>query len=169
MHGDPKPVGITLRRARAGDAKAVSEIHEACLRRLCAPDYTQEQIEAWIGPQVSHEMDHTMVERDGEIMFVAQCSSSIVGFAAIDGDEVSALYVHPDHSQHGVGTCLLHTVEEYAASHGMARLRVASSVTASPFYTARGYRALGESSRPLSDDIAIRCIEMEKDLPGPRS
>ncbi len=96
---------------------------------------------------------------------VATAASAVVGFAALVGDEVHAVYVHPDHARQGIGSALLGHLETVARADGVRTLRLSASLTAVPFYLACGYRRIRDSTHTLRSGVAIRCVEMVKELP----
>src|SRR5687767_2388685 len=107
-----------IRPATAVDADAICAVHVASIRGLCADDYTAEQIDGWAGAKHPDRYRRAMAE--GERMFVAELQSGtgrvVIGLAGIHGNEVRAVYVHPDHVGRGVGGALLAALEEQARS-----------------------------------------------------
>jgi len=61
---------ISVRQARPEYAEQICHIHVNSVRSLCAKDYTQSQIEAWVGNLTPENYRYAMQEM-GEIMFVA--------------------------------------------------------------------------------------------------
>jgi putative acetyltransferase len=153
---------IGLRRARPEDALKIRNVHVASIRALCAGEYTPEQIAAWTAGARPERYRRAMAE--GEIIFVAERGPRIVGFSALEGDQVQAVYVHPQFARRGVGTLLLRAVEAEARDRGIVELRLSASLTAVPFYRSLGYRELGNTMHPLSTGILIPCVRMVKRL-----
>jgi len=54
---------------------------------------------------------------------------------------VGNVFVLPEHRNHGVGAALMHALEEWAWSAGMAHLRLAPSPLSATFYDRLGYAA----------------------------
>ena len=88
----------------------------------------------------------------------------IVGFSSLGINEVNAVHVHPHYTQIGVGTLLLNAVETEALAQNMRKLKVSASITAVPFYQARGYQAIERSFHTLRSGVEIPCVSMEKSL-----
>ncbi len=66
----------------------------------------------------------------------------VVGFMAIDGDELLALYVHPESQQQGLGATLIGLAQQY---HAHLTLRVcALNTEAVQFYRRHGFRVSRE-------------------------
>src|SRR5262245_5338587 len=103
---------FTIRPATSADAEAICRMHVESIRINCAADYTPEQIEAWAGPKRAEHYVDAMSH--GEIMFVAESQEKIVGFAALNGDEIKAVYVSPASIRQGIGRSLLQMIETHA-------------------------------------------------------
>lgn len=88
----------------------------------------------------------------------------IVGFSSSGINEVNAVHVHPHYTQIGVGTLLLNAVETEARAQNMRKLKVSASITAVPFYQARGYQAIERSFHTLRSGVEIKSVSMEKSL-----
>lgn len=157
---------ILVRSAQPEDAFQIHHLHVTSVRTLCASDYTSEQIEAWVGkldPQKRY--DYMAQANHSEILFVAEDKlGKIVGFSALGINEVNAVYAHPHYTQLGVGTLLLNAVETEALAQNMKKLKLSASITAVPFYQARGYQAIARSFHPLRSGVEIPCVSMEKSL-----
>lgn len=81
-------------------------------------------------------------------VFVAEVSSSVMGFAAIlpreDGDfELDALFVEPDTWRHGIGRALVDHSAAAARAAGAESLHVVGNPHAEGFYTACGFNTIG--------------------------
>jgi GNAT superfamily N-acetyltransferase len=75
---------------------------------------------------------------------VAQEGHRLLGFAAVSGDWLEQLYVHPDHQGRGVGRTLLEDVQRRAS--GGLRLHVFTrNAPARRFYEAAGFVLVRQS------------------------
>jgi putative acetyltransferase len=156
-----------LRPATASDAEAICAVHIASIRGLCAADYTAEQIDGWAGAKHPDRYRRAMAE--GERMFVAELQPGevgrvVIGLAGIHGNEVRAVYVHPDHVGCGVGGALLAALEEQARSDGFETLLLHSTLNARAFYLKHGYRDEGETVFDLRPGLDLPCVKMTKAL-----
>ncbi|MEM8604980.1 MAG: GNAT family N-acetyltransferase, partial [Cyanobacteria bacterium P01_H01_bin.121] len=77
---------------------------------------------------------------------------------------VSAVYVHPYHVRHGIGSSLLQAIERLAWERGVGTIRVAASLTAQRFYQRNGYQVRTFSSLQSQDSIRIPIVNMQKCL-----
>ncbi len=160
------PQEISVRTAQPEDALQMHHVHVTSVHILCASDYTSEQIEAWVGFLDPEKRRHNMIQAcDSEIIFVAEDKlGTIVGFSSLGVNEVNAVYVHPQYTRMGVGTLLLNAVETEAMAQNMKKLQLSASITAVPFYQARGYRVIEHSFHTLRSAVKIKCVSMEKSL-----
>lgn len=138
-----------IRRATVADAAAVATVHARGWRHA----YTD-----LLDPQVIAERDvdtrtgqwtEWIGAGEGEV-WVAEVEGRVVGFAAVAGETLRALYVDPVAQGAGVGTALLAQAE----AAGARELEVfAGNGHGRRFYEARGWRDGGEAGewldRPL--------------------
>ena len=73
------------------------------------------------------------------------------------------LFVHPDSAGQGIGRQLVEEVEADARGHGKAGFRVWSSLNATGFYAALGYRRLRQGRWPVTSAIEIDYVLLAKD------
>lgn len=149
----PPPV---IRRATPADADAITPVHVASIRRLCAKDYTPQQIDAWAGWKSPENYREAMAA--GEQFFVAEVGGRVVGFAVLFGDEVKAIYLHPDHAGRGIGRKLLDVVEAEARSLGIAEMKLTSTLTSVGFYESCGYVKGDFHEHAVSDGVLLPCV-----------
>ncbi|MEI9970819.1 MAG: GNAT family N-acetyltransferase [Ignavibacteriota bacterium] len=124
--------------------------------------YTQQQVAAWIEDENAAKTEQAF--GPAQITFVAESANRIVGFARMAGDEVEALYVHPQHSGRRIGERLLAMVEDAASLRAIGIVSLDAALNAVPFYRAAGYEMVG-TSRPLFDNgMELPCIRMRKVL-----
>jgi len=124
---------VIVRRARHDDAEAVGRVFLAARATMdYLPDlHTEEETFAFISDVVVA----------GQEVYVAEEDGVVVGFAAMHGDMLEHLYVHPDAQARGFGSALLE--EAKRACPGGFRLWVFQrSEQARRFYEARGFRLL---------------------------
>lgn len=123
---------IAIARAAPDDGAAIAELYLAAradalpfLRRI----HSDAAIRGWI--------IHDRLGR-GEI-WTARLAGEIVGFLALDGDEIDQLYLRPGHYRRGIGSLLLGKAKERSPE----RLRLFTfqrNSGARAFYEAHGFR-----------------------------
>ena len=155
------PQVLSIRQARPDDIIRLLRIQIDALRTLCIRDYSAEQIEALIERNIRHSSRGGC---RGEITLVAEVDRVTVGFAALLGCRISAVYVHPQFARQRIGSRLLAKLEQVAISNNRQTLRVAASLTARPFYQRNGYRVMGESYLVAEAGLQIPYIDMKKYL-----
>jgi predicted N-acetyltransferase YhbS len=131
-----------IRLARDGDAEDVSRVILRALRETNARDYSPEIIERLalnFSPSAVLEL---MRKRE---VFVAVVEHQIVGTASLDGKAVRSVFVSPDAQRRGIGRLLMGEVERVAHEIGVKILMVPSSVTAEPFYSKLGFKAVRDT------------------------
>lgn len=156
----PKPSAeIFIRPVRASDRLQISQLHSESIQQLCTTDYTAEQIQALLADKKIYGTNSW-----GDVVLVAECGEIIVGFSALVGSAVSAMYVHPKWTRQGIGKQLLQAIEREARSRRLQQLFVKASVTAVPFYQACGYQILNPSQIMVAGRVWIPCVDMQKQL-----
>ncbi len=131
----PAPA-FTVRPYRPADAEALARLFYKTVHAVCARDYTPAQLAAWAPrPPDTAAWDASLRRR---VAFVAEAGDGPVGFGDIDGTGyLDRLYVRHDWQRRGVGTALCARLE---AAVWPATVRTHASLTAPPFFAARGYR-----------------------------
>lgn len=133
LTGPAERVGdsIELRRAEPDDAEAVAAVFTPSFGSLTFLPrlHTADENRAYLRGLIA-EREVWIAEEDGRI----------VGFAALDGDELSHLYVHPDAQRHGAGSALFAKAQEQRPE-GFT-FWVFQQNEARRFYEARGCRLL---------------------------
>jgi putative acetyltransferase len=159
--------GYVIRAARTEDAPAIRDAHVAAIRGVAGGAYSPEQSTAWSAGKAAENYVRAM-EREGETIIVAEAPTAtgapVVGFASLAGDEVRAVYVHPDHAGRGLGGRLLGAAEQIARERGSAKLRLTASLNAVPFYRAHGYEEVCPTTFELVGGIKLPCLCMSKVL-----
>jgi putative acetyltransferase len=134
-------VPFEVREATAGDAPAVAALFYHTILNVNVGDYSVSQVEAWAGPAPDPNLwEGRMSGEGGRSMYVATVDGEIVGFAELEGDgHLDALYVHHKHQGRGIASALLDRIEAEARQRGLSRLYTEASITAEPFFRAKGF------------------------------
>jgi putative acetyltransferase len=152
---------MDVRPATRADCGALPDLHTAAVEAFGPDGYDDEQVREWAGADERSPTDYT-VDAAGEHFIVAVRDGAVAGFGHLvaDAGEVHAVYIHPDHARHGVGSALLAELEGYARGCGCETLALQSSLNAVGFYEWAGYERVGEGKSP--GGLAV--VEMEKEL-----
>jgi len=152
---------FSVRRAVAADSPAIFDVHVGAITRICAADYTPEEIEGWL---VNKKPDGYVSAIEANDFFVATAADRVVGFSEFEAQsaEIRAVYVHPDFVRRGLGALLLRTAEDAARARGVTRVHLRSTLNAVAFYQARGYVVEAPGSLQLSNGGALRYVLMHR-------
>ncbi len=151
-----------IRNATASDAAALWAVRMAAIQALATNHYSAEQLSAWCAARTVASYVQPIREK---VVLVAALQSVVVGYAQLDAQlcEVQALYVHPTYGGKGIGTTLLHALEERAQSLGIVELQLEASLNAAGFYVKAGYRPCmldpaQASPQPASESVTLARI-----------
>lgn len=154
---------VIVRRFRAGDEAAVSEVIRTTLdvsnRRDYAPEFIEERIR-------EHSPEQVLASARDAHVYVACDGDAVIGCGAIAGywgsTEESYLssifFVLPDHQRRGVGRRMMEALEADVYFLRAWRTEVGASLTAVPFYLKLGYTFRDGSA----EADAFGVVRMEK-------
>jgi len=136
---------MRIRRTRTKDAAAIARLHRTTIQSINSRDYPPQDIAAW-SSGISAKKERKVFESHHR--YVAVVGRKIVGFCDISKKEPATswgLYVHREWIRKGVGSKLYAKIEEQARKQGIQKLKVTSTVTARPFYEAKGFKVIRKS------------------------
>ena len=121
-----------LRRATPADVEAIAEVLRAAraAQPWFPPLHTPEETRRFVGERLLPGNDTWVVEKDGRV----------TAYAAIAGDHLNHLFVHPDAQGNGIGTALLEHTQRLLPDGFSLWTHQASEARA--FYEARGLVAV---------------------------
>ena len=152
--------GLVLRPYRSEDCGEMAELFYETVHSVNAADYAPEQLDAWASGEAdlsawdaSFRAHHTLV---------AEMEGQMAGFADMDGGGyLDRLYIHRGFQRQGIATALCDALE---AACPCARYTTHASITARPFFLARGYRVV-RAQQVERRGVKLTNFVMEK--PGP--
>ncbi len=161
MSAPPNPA-LSMRPMLPDDVPLLAEIFRASVEELCAEDYSDAQIEAWIE---STDDEAALGKRLGEqLTLIATMDGAPVGFASLKGNEfLDMLYVHPAAVGQGAASMLVDALERLAQARGAKKMKVDSSDTAHDFFKKRGYAPQSRNTVTRGDEWLANTT-MEKPL-----
>lgn len=142
--------GLLVRRARAEDAPAASEVLCASITRLCRADHGDDPkvIAGWVTNKTP-DWVRRMIGNETGMVFVAERDGRIVGVGMIGELDPSAgkgavllNYVDPTDRGTGVSTAVLAHMELQMQGQGVRRAHLVSTRTARRFYEKAGWQAV---------------------------
>ena len=154
---------FAIRRAGPRDAASICEVHRESVLGLCTGHYDRGELVLW-AESATPGLVGEALEGNAVAAFVAETGGRVVGFSAAMSDLIRGVYVHPDFVRRGLGGALLKAAEENAAAEGVGFLRLYATLNSAVFYEKQGYRAVRKSEYPLTSNLSLDCLVMEKDL-----
>jgi putative acetyltransferase len=125
-------------------------------------DYTACQIAAWAPPIINPELWRERMR----ILNPCVCDShnKIVGYAGMDSSGyIDHFYVHHQCQRCGVGTLLYEHLEEIARQEQLHQLFANVSITARPFFEAKGFTVAASQEVAIGTE-RLQNFRMEKRL-----
>lgn len=156
---------MDLRDYTPDDAAATLDVFLRAIRVTAARDYTPEQVAAWAPPDV--DPDAWAARRAASRTVVAVRDGVVVGFTDVDAaGYVDMLFVDPDATRQGVASALLGWAVRTATALGATELTTHASITARPFFAARGFVVEAEQ-HPVRRGVELTNYRMRRALPTP--
>ncbi|MBN1348844.1 GNAT family N-acetyltransferase [candidate division KSB1 bacterium] len=131
-----------IRKMRSEDIPHVSELLCDCYRWLAEKEgYTESQLR-WL---LTDRGSIPTVERESKTQFylIAHQAESITGMVAIRANEITKLYVAPEHHREGIGEMLFIAAEQEIRTNGYHEMHLGATDTAIPFYQKMGMTLTG--------------------------
>jgi len=129
-----------VRKAKVTEAQAIIDLHDDTIRKINSRDYSQAQVEMWIGTR-SIEITQSMIESD-EYCVCVDHTGKLLGWGHLKENEIFGLYVFADHQSQGIGSAILEYMEKEAREAGIEELHSQSTIIALGFYRKQGYEEL---------------------------
>jgi len=157
---------IIVRPLRADEGRIYLEIVNRAIRGLAVDHYTPEAIEGWVVAITEDSLRDLMLNADHEIRLIAEMDGHPVGIGAVivERSELRACYVSPEAARRGCGSAIVREIERLARDNGLARLELAASINAEPFYAAHGYAVRERSHVVLRNGHRMAAVWMAKNL-----
>jgi len=128
------------------DAVAACEVVRQSISELCVADHCNDEktLSAWLENK-SVDMFQRMIRDETKSCVVAILDDTVCGFGHIShSGNIGLLYVAPEARFLGASTAMLGWLEDEAFRLGVKAVTLNSSLTAKPFYLARGYVMAGD-------------------------
>lgn len=147
---------MIIRQYQSSDCKELTELFYHTVHLVNAKDYTKEQVDAWAsGDMDLKAWDDSLRQHDS---VVAVEGETIIGFGDMDKTGyLDRLYVHADYQGRGVATAICDRLEQAVEGNIVSHV----SVTAKPFFEARGYRVI-KKQQVMRRGIYLTNYVMEK-------
>lgn len=151
---------LILRSYKSPDCPHLAKLFYETVHTVNAKDYTPAQLHAWAGGRVDlSQWDASFL---AHVTIVALLESAYVGFGDIDRTGyLDRLYVHKDHQRQGIGAAICRELERAVSGN----ITVCASITARPFFAARGYRTV-KKQQVVRHGVSLTNYVMDK-VPTP--
>lgn len=144
---------MLIRAYSPDDADATVQLFRETISGVCKDDYTPGQLRAWTSGCNDLEAWNASLLANGAL--IAEEDGEIIGFGDIDETGyLDRLFVHKDHQGEGIGAALCEALEAIAPSG----VSTHASITARPFFEARGYIVEEENIVERDGEILINYL-----------
>lgn len=137
---------IKVRPARPDDGKQIGQLIYDTVHSINRRDYSQEQVEAWTpDPFIFSTYEESFA-------YVAELRGLILAFGNLTSTGyLHRFYVHKDFQGQGIGSLLLESLESQARAIGLKEMTTEASITAKPFFEAKGWSVQQQQTKILRD------------------
>lgn len=154
---------ITIRSYSEADAPFLSAIYFHTIHNVNTKDYSTEQLDAW-APSTSLETEGWMRKWKNLPPIIATINNKVVGFAEFEGNgHIDCFYCHHEYQGCGAGSALMKEIENRARKLKINKIFAEVSITAKPFFEAKGFAVKKEQS-VIIRGVALTNFVMEKIL-----
>ncbi|WP_300070270.1 GNAT family N-acetyltransferase [uncultured Ruegeria sp.] len=155
-----QPDGLELRRATVFDVFEMSDVLIRSITRLCAADHEDDPqvLAEWTANKTPETLRDGV--QSGSVLWVADYGGQVAAVGGLRMDEITLLYVDPNHTGRGLGVAMLNQLEQEITSAGHPEAHLEATRTAQDFYRKNGWVATGQCSE--RNDLS--CFAMRKSL-----
>ncbi|WP_068621247.1 GNAT family N-acetyltransferase [Paenibacillus tuaregi] len=135
---------MQIRKFQDYDIDQIVTLFYETVHTVNKKDYSQEQLDAWASKAEEPQRRESWRKSLGShISYVAERDGRIVGFTDMTTEGyLDRLFVHKDYQGQGIAAALVDTLESEAVTLGLAEVETEASVTAKPFFEAKGYKVM---------------------------
>lgn len=135
---------IKIRPACPDDAKQIGQLIYDTVRKINRSDYTEQQVEAWApDPLIFSRFEESYA-------YVIEYKGLVLGFGNLTfTGYLHRFYIHKDYQGKGFGTLLLNALEAEALKHHFKVITTEASITAKPFFLAKGWSVQEKQTKIL--------------------
>ena len=136
--------GLLIRRYHEADIDPIVTLFYETVHTVNKKDYSEEQLHAWASREEEKQKRESWMKSLREnIAFVAEIDGQIVGFSDMNRQGyLDRLFVHKDYQGQGIASALVSRLESEAIKLRILEMDTDASITAKPFFEAKGYRAI---------------------------
>ncbi|TWU07327.1 putative N-acetyltransferase YafP [Symmachiella macrocystis] len=151
-----------IRKYQLGEETELWRLFFATIHNVNIRDYTAEQVEAWAPDTIDKHLWRARIETMQPYVCVA--GDDVVGYAGLlPSGYIDHFYVHHERQGQGVGKLLYAAIEADAHQQNLDELTADVSITARPFFTARGFTVVAQQEVSRGTTV-LRNFKMIKRL-----
>jgi GNAT superfamily N-acetyltransferase len=129
---------IHVRKVKLGEEPDLWHLFYNTVHKINRKDYSMEQIVAWAPDSIEENQWVKRIQNNST--FITELKNQILGFAILQKNNfIDCFFVHHLWQGKGVGTLLLNKLISEARIRGAKNLTTHASITARPFFEARGF------------------------------
>lgn len=153
---------LSIRIANENDADEIRRIYRDTIMSVNSKDYSPEQTTAWAA--AADEKNTWLDKIRDQYFLTAIVKGEIAGFGSVTKEGyIDFMFVRKDLQGLGIATELLSRLESFARSGNIARIWAEVSITARPFFRARGFEITERFVKTVNNISFDDCI-MTKQL-----
>lgn len=155
-------MNINIRYLKPEDIDTCIKLFQETVHSVNASDYTADQLEIWAPKIIKPENEwwQTLLQN---ISLVAEINDEIVGFIDMTHTGyLDRLFVHKDYQRKGIAAALLRELENMARQQSISEITTEASITAKPFFEAKGYQVSKEQRKLFGNTEFINYIMKKK-------
>lgn len=133
----------------------IESIFYSSIKGLCIKDYTPSQINAWVRSSQS-QINFKFLPLKEKVFGASNLNTNeLMGFVSVENNNLSLLYVHPDHTNKGVGTSLILKAIETIESAGYNEVTCQASLTAKPLFLKLGFEEVAKRTKFMLSQVLV--------------
>jgi putative acetyltransferase len=151
---------MKVRPYQEADIPAIAQLYHNTVHHINCQHYSPAQIAAW-SPQVG-EFEYWRDRLTKYQVYVIETQNTVVGFTEFEANgHIDCFYVHHQWQGCGVGSKLLNQIERDAQQKAIPRIFAEVSITAQPFFSAKGF-TITEERKKFYRGCTFKQFLMEK-------
>lgn len=151
-----------VRAATVEDVDKIYSLIYDSVHELCRQHYTPEKLNSFIKNLPSKVTYYKWLT--DRILIVCCNEGDVIGFGQYDPAEsfIDAIYVHPQHTNKGVGSSIMKYLEEVARTLKKNQININGSINATRFYAKCGYEEQGTFFISCKDGTRFETVRFYK-------
>lgn len=151
-----------LRPYQSDDAIAIATLFYETVHQINQAHYTTQQLNVWAPNDQNVERWNERLKKNKT--WVVEDRGEIIGFGDLDETGyLDHLYVHYNYIRKGIGGLIARQLENEARTLGITTVTTHASITARPFFEARGYEVV-QFQEVTRKGISLKNYKMKKTL-----